>query len=140
MIGRYGLVGAIYVDTSMSAGLYAERQGRTIFEHQHLKLMLAIAGQAALAIEDTQFYLAMLQAERLAAMGQTIANLSHHVKNILQGVRGGSYLVDDGLKKQDLAVIGKGLDDCPTQSRADQQPSHGHALVQQGSRAGIGAS
>ena len=68
----------------------------------------AIAGQAALAIEDTQFYLAMLQAERLAAMGQTIANLSHHVKNILQGVRGGSYLVDDGLKKQDLAVIGKG--------------------------------
>lgn len=108
MIGRYGLVGAIYVDTTMSAGLYAERQGRTIFEHQHLKLMLAIAGQAALAIEDTQFYRAMLQAERLAAMGQTIANLSHHVKNILQGVRGGSYLVDDGLKKADLAVIGKG--------------------------------
>lgn len=108
MLGRYGLVGAIYVDTAMSAGLYAERQGRTIFEHQHLKLMLAIAGQAALAIEDTQFYRAMLQAERLATMGQTIANLSHHVKNILQGVSGGSYLVQDGLKKQDLDVIRKG--------------------------------
>ena len=108
MLGRYGLVGAIYVDTTMSAGLYAERQGRTIFEDQHLKLMLAIAGQAALAIEDTQFYRAMLQTERLAAMGQTIANLSHHVKNILQGVSGGSYLVDDGLKKQDFDVIRKG--------------------------------
>ncbi len=108
MLGRYGLVGAIYVDTTMSAGLYAERQGRTIFEDQHLKLMLAIAGQAALAIEDTQFYRAMLQTERLAAMGQTIANLSHHVKNILQGVSGGSYLVDDGLKKQDYEVIRKG--------------------------------
>ncbi|MCC7334474.1 MAG: FHA domain-containing protein [Pirellulaceae bacterium] len=108
MLGRYGLVGAIYVDTAMSAGLYAERQGRTIFEHQHLKLMLAIAGQAALAIEDTQFYRAMLQAERLATMGQTIANLSHHVKNILQGVSGGSFLVQDGLKKQDLEVIRKG--------------------------------
>ena len=108
MLGRYGLVGAIYVDTAMSAGLYAERQGRTIFEHEHLKLMLAIAGQAALAIEDTQFYRAMLQAERLAAMGQTIANLSHHVKNILQGVSGGSYLVQDGLKKQDIDVIRKG--------------------------------
>ncbi len=108
MLGRYGLVGAIYVDTTMSAGLYAERQGRTIFEEQHLKLMLAIAGQAALAIEDTQFYRAMLQAERLATMGQTIANLSHHVKNILQGVSGGSYLVEDGLKKQDFEVISKG--------------------------------
>ncbi|MEO8270279.1 MAG: GAF domain-containing sensor histidine kinase, partial [Aureliella sp.] len=108
MLGRYGLVGAIYIDTAMSAGLYAERQGRSLFEQQHLKLMLAIAGQAALAIEDTQFYRAMLQAERLAAMGQTIANLSHHVKNILQGVSGGSYLVQDGLKKQDLDVIRKG--------------------------------
>jgi two-component system NtrC family sensor kinase len=108
MLGRYGLVGAIYVDTTMSAGMYAERHGKTLFDEQHLKLMLAIAGQAALAIEDTQFYRAMLQSERLAAMGQTIANLSHHVKNILQGVRGGAYLVDDGLKKRDLSVIQRG--------------------------------
>ncbi|MCA9132909.1 MAG: FHA domain-containing protein [Planctomycetales bacterium] len=108
MLGRYGTVGAIYVDTEMSAGVYAERQGKSCFDEQHLKLMMAIAGQAALAIEDTQFYRAMLQSERLATMGQTIANLSHHVKNILQGVRGGSYLVEDGLKKEDLAVIQKG--------------------------------
>ena len=108
MLGRYGLVGAIYVDTTMSAGKYAERQGKTLFDEQHLKLMVAIAGQAALAIEDTQFYRAMLQSEKLAAMGQTIANLSHHVKNILQGVRGGAYLVEDGLKKQDLTVIRRG--------------------------------
>ncbi len=108
MLGRYGLVGAIYVDTEMSAGVFAERKCASLFDEQHLKLMMAIAGQAALAIEDTQFYLAMLQSERLAAMGQTIANLSHHVKNILQGIRGGSYLVDDGLKKEDLAVVRKG--------------------------------
>ena len=38
----------------------------------------------------------MVQAERLAAVGQTIASLSHHIKNILQGVRGGSYLIEDG--------------------------------------------
>ena len=108
MLGRYGLVGAIYVDTSMSAGMYAERHGKRLFDQQHLKLMVAIAGQAALAIEDTQFYRAMLQSERLAAMGQTIANLSHHVKNILQGVRGGAYLVDDGLKKGDMEVVRRG--------------------------------
>ncbi len=108
MLGRYGLVGAIYVDTQMSAGIYAERNGKSLFDEQHLKLMVALGGQAALAIEDTQFYHAMLQSERLAAMGQTIANLSHHVKNILQGVRGGSYLVDDGLKKEDLEVVRKG--------------------------------
>ena len=108
MLGRYGLVGAIYIDTSVSAGVFAEKQVQSLFGEQHLKLMLAIASQAALAVEDTQFYHAMIQSERLAVMGQTIANLSHHVKNILQGVGGGSYLVKDGLAKEDLEVVRKG--------------------------------
>ncbi len=108
MVGRYGTVGAIYVDTTISAGLYAEREGASSFDEEHLKLMFAIGGQAALAIEDTQFYRAVLQSEKLAAMGQTIANLSHHVKNILQGVSGGGFLVKDGLAKSDLDVIGRG--------------------------------
>jgi signal transduction histidine kinase len=52
----------------------------------------------------------MLQSERLAAIGQTIATLSHHIKNILQGIRGGSYLVEMGLDNDDLAVLQKGWD------------------------------
>ncbi len=108
MQGRYGLVGAIYVDTEMSAGTYAARNGEALFDDTHLKLMIAIAGQAALAIEDTQFYHAMLQSERLATMGQTIANVSHHVKNILQGISGGNYLVEDGLASDNLEVVKRG--------------------------------
>lgn len=108
MSGRYGLVGAIYVDTSTSPGVFAQKQAGNAFNDQHLKLMLAIAGQAALAIEDTQFYRAMVQSERLAVMGQTIANLSHHVKNILQGVSGGNFLVEEGLRNGDLEIIRKG--------------------------------
>jgi signal transduction histidine kinase len=50
----------------------------------------------------------MVQAERLAAMGQTIATLSHHIKNILQGIRGGSYLIEEGLKGEDNEVVRKG--------------------------------
>ncbi|MFO0941395.1 MAG: ATP-binding protein [Pirellulales bacterium] len=108
MQGRYGLVGAIYVDTEMSAGTYAARNGAALFDQSHLKLMIAIAGQAAMAIEDTQFYHAMLQAERLATMGQTIANVSHHVKNILQGISGGNYLVEDGLASDNIEVVKRG--------------------------------
>lgn len=108
MMGRYGIQGAIYVDTEFSAGAYAARMGKCCFDQTHLKLMIAIAGQAALAIEDTQFYRAMLQSERLAAMGQTIADVSHHVKNILQGISGGTFLLEDGLAKDDLEVIRRG--------------------------------
>ena len=70
--------------------------------------MIAIGHQAALAVEDTRYYSAMVQAERLAAIGQTIATLSHHIKNILQGIRGGSYLIEMGLKEHDEDVTRKG--------------------------------
>lgn len=101
MQGRYHVVGAIYIDTSvtpqrMLQGQMAGSKGNQ-FTEEHLKLMIAIAHQAALAVEDTSYYKALVQAERLAAVGQTIASLSHHIKNILQGVRGGSYLIELGL-------------------------------------------
>jgi signal transduction histidine kinase len=41
-------------------------------------------------------------------MGQTIATLSHHIKNILQGMRGGSYLIDAGLKRGDTDAVRRG--------------------------------
>jgi len=74
----------------------------------HLKLMVVIGRQAALAIEDTQYFLGMAQAERLAAVGQTVAVLSHHIKNILQGIRGGGYLIETGLNQHDETIVRKG--------------------------------
>jgi len=109
MQGRYGTVGVIYVDTTVPLGDAIEG-GQRQFTDEHLKLLIAIGHQAALAVEDTTYYSAMVQSERLAAVGQTIATLSHHIKNILQGIRGGSYLVDMGLENEDLAVVHKGWD------------------------------
>jgi len=107
MQGRYGIVGVIYIDTYTAPGRIIQRSSNK-FSDEHLKLMIAIAHQAALAIEDTSYYSAMVQAERLAAMGQTIATLSHHIKNILQGIRGGSYLIEEGLKGEDNDIVRKG--------------------------------
>lgn len=109
MKGRYGTVGVIYVDTMVPLTESIET-GQRRFSDEHLKLMIAIAHQAALAVEDTTYYSAMVQSERLAGVGQTIATLSHHIKNILQGIRGGSYLVEMGLENEDLAVLRKGWD------------------------------
>jgi signal transduction histidine kinase len=71
--------------------------------------MTAIGHQAALAIEDTFYYSSLVQNERLAAIGQTIAILSHHMKNILQGMKGGGYLIGAGLDREDPAAIRRGL-------------------------------
>lgn len=107
MQGRYGIVGAIYIDTFISPGKMLHRPSSK-FSEDHLKLTVAIGHQAALAVEDSSFYSAMVQSERLAAIGQTVAVLSHHVKNILQGISGGSYLIQEGLKKQSFDEIRKG--------------------------------
>ena len=107
MQGRYGQIGVLYVDTLTPLGEVMASGGQR-FTDEHLKLMVAIGHQAALAVEDTKYYSAMVQSERLAAVGQTIATLSHHIKNILQGIHGGSYLVEMGLDKNDLGVTDKG--------------------------------
>ncbi len=108
MQGRYDVVGAIYIDTHTSPQEMIQQGGANKFTEDHLKLMIAIGHQAALAVEDTRYYSAMVQAERLAAIGQTVATLSHHIKNILQGIRGGSYLIELGLAEHDESVVGKG--------------------------------
>ena len=47
----------------------------------------------------------LVQSERLAAVGQTVSGLAHYVKNILIGLKGGSYVVDVGMKKNDTAKL-----------------------------------
>lgn len=108
MMGRYGMVGAIYIDTYTPPSRAFRDEVPRHFTDEHLKLMVAIGHQAALAVEDTTYYSAMVQSERLAAIGQTIAGLSHHIKNILQGIRGGSYLIEEGLKDSNSDVVRKG--------------------------------
>lgn len=112
MRGRYGMVGVLYIDTIVQAPLRSDDPNRRVFTEEHLKMLITIGHQAALAIEDTTFYQSTLQAERLAAVGQTIAMLSHHVKNILQGLRGGGYMVQEGLKREDLQVVRDGWGVC----------------------------
>ena len=108
--GRHTTLGVIYAD--IQAGGSAVRSRGTSktgrFSQEQLTLMVAIGHQAGLAIENTIFYNDKIQAERLAAVGQTIATLSHHIKNILQGIHGGSSLIDLGLKEKDDTIVRRG--------------------------------
>jgi PAS domain S-box-containing protein len=49
-----------------------------------------------------------LEAERLGAVGQTVAGLAHTIKNLLMGLEGGMYMVDSGLRKGDAGRITDG--------------------------------
>ncbi|HIK93996.1 MAG TPA: FHA domain-containing protein [Planctomycetes bacterium] len=111
MRGHDALLGVFYIDISTDLLADGTVAGTGSLSDEHLKSVLAVARQSALAVESRRFHDALLKAERFAAMGQTIAVLSHHIKNILQGVRGGGYLIQTGLdqSKDDLVRQGWGI-------------------------------
>ncbi|WP_437192458.1 ATP-binding protein [Planctomicrobium sp. SH527] len=108
MRGRYELMGVIYVDTTSSGNSIFRNSPNGRFNDQLLSLLLAIGRQSALAIENQRYQDALVTSERLAGVGQTVAIMSHHIKNILQGIRGGGYLIDTGLKQKNEDLIAKG--------------------------------
>ncbi len=93
--------GAIYIDSSIA---------NYTFTPEQLALMNAIGQHTGLALATNELYAQKLQTERLAAIGETVAQLSHAIKNILQGLRGGADVVEMGLNKDDLKIAKGGWD------------------------------
>jgi signal transduction histidine kinase len=117
MKGRHDSIGVLYLDTRTPHREAIENKtGQETrptdwagkFSADHLALAIAVAHQAALAVEETHYHHAMVQAERLAAIGQTIAALSHHIKNILQGLRSGSEIIKMGLRDKNDYLLQQG--------------------------------
>jgi len=109
LVGRQTVLGVIYLDTTTDvADVMETRSPAGRLTEESLRLLVAIGRHAGLAIDGQRSQQALVKAERLAAVGQAIATLSHHIKNILQGVRGGSYLINLGLKDHDEQLIEKG--------------------------------
>jgi signal transduction histidine kinase/pSer/pThr/pTyr-binding forkhead associated (FHA) protein len=93
------ILGVIYIDSSVKNYTYSPDQ---------LRLLTAIGLQAGMALQNAKLYRAGLQAERLAAIGETTAALSHSIKNILQALRGGADVVEMGIKGQNVPQAAKG--------------------------------
>ncbi|MFA6134091.1 MAG: ATP-binding protein [Phycisphaerae bacterium] len=91
--GRDKILGVIHIDCSVSDQTYSTEQ---------LRLLTAIGYQTGLAVENVWLYESAVQSERLAATGETVAFLSHHIKNILQALVAGMDLVGMGLDRGDI--------------------------------------
>jgi len=51
-----------------------------------------------------------LEAERLAAVGQTVAGLAHGVKNLMFALEGGRYMLNTGIEKEQFERVQKGME------------------------------
>jgi signal transduction histidine kinase len=76
-------------------------------EHTELAVLADTLNQSTARIAKAQREL--LESERLAAIGQTVAGLSHTLKNVLNGLRAGQYVLDRAAEKGDEEKLRKGL-------------------------------
>ena len=88
--GRTDILGAIYVHSGLSSHKFTVND---------LKLMTAVGAEMGVAIENFRLYEENIRAEKLAAVGQAVAGLGHCIKNILNGMEGGSFILQKGLDK-----------------------------------------
>jgi two-component system, NtrC family, sensor kinase len=94
--GHDEILGVIHLDSSVSERTYSTEQ---------LRLLTAIGYQMGLTIENVRLYESKMQSERLAAVGETVAVISHHAKNILQALSAGIDVVDMALQAENIEKI-----------------------------------
>lgn len=99
LVSREEVLGVLYIECAMARHIHTEEQ---------LRLVAAIGQMAGLALEDVRLVNERMRTERLAATGETVAALSHYIKNILQGMSGGSDIIEMGLSKQALPTVDQG--------------------------------
>jgi PAS domain S-box-containing protein len=66
------------------------------------------ADEERLEKERLQSALEKEKAERMAAIGRIVAGMAHYIKNILTGLRGGAFIVDNAIRKEDFSTIKDG--------------------------------
>ena len=52
----------------------------------------------------------LVEAERLAAVGQTVAGLAHAIKNITGGLTGGAFVLEKGIEQDNKKYLSQGWD------------------------------
>jgi len=99
IIARDKIHGVFHLDCSMSHHTYTQEQ---------LRLAVAIGRLAGMAIENQRLLESRVKTERLAAAGEAVAYLSHHIRNIVQGMQGGAEVVELGMNRQTVETIKSG--------------------------------
>lgn len=84
-------------------------QDAPLYNDQDIEQVSILASQAAVCIENAQLQENNLKQARLAAIGYTTSGISHCVKNLLTGLRGGVGLLEMAQSAKDWDAAGRGL-------------------------------
>jgi two-component system, NtrC family, sensor kinase len=99
LLAHGNVLGAILVEITSENRQWSEAEQ---------ELLSTACGHGGLALLTAFLAHNRMQHERLAAMGETVASISHSVKNMLQGLRSGAGAIDLALTRGDLDLAREG--------------------------------
>ncbi len=68
----------------------------------YLEIAERLCNLAAIGVENSILHTRAVHRERVIAMGQVMAGLSHDIRNMLHSMQAGMYLLESGLEKADI--------------------------------------
>ncbi len=92
-------VGVMHFDCNMARHTYTQQQ---------LLLATAIGNMVGMAIENARLIESRVKNERMAAVGETVAHLSHNIRNILQGMRSGADVIEIAINRGSMENVRTG--------------------------------
>lgn len=108
MIVADRVIGAVFLDT-----MNLQKQ----FTQEDLEFVTIVASETGVSLANLRLRREAVHRQRLAAVGETVAGISHNVKNILLLSQGGAELLSRAIEKEDLAgtrdawtVVSRGID------------------------------
>ncbi len=99
VVSRGEVFGVFHLDCSAERHAYTSDQ---------LRMAAAVGQLTGMAIENARLLKARARTEKLATVGETAAYLSHHIRNILQGLQTGTEAVDQGLQAESICTTQAG--------------------------------
>ncbi|MFH1752736.1 MAG: GAF domain-containing sensor histidine kinase [Candidatus Omnitrophota bacterium] len=94
-------------DDLMGLVLVINKKGKVSFSKVDRENLSIVCQEAAIVLENISLFKSKLQNEKMAAVGQTMTGIAHYIKNVLQGVTSGSYVLDTGLNEGNMDVARK---------------------------------
>lgn len=96
LVIRGRVLGACYLDI---------RQSGEVFNDQDLAFITHLSSQLALALDNLRMTLERIQEEHMAVIGQTMAEVSHSIKNIMLITKGGADILEQNIQSGNLNDI-----------------------------------
>lgn len=84
------------------------KRGGADFDSRDLRIAEVVATQTGLALENAHLHEQSVRRERMAAIGTSVSGLAHCIKNILNGIRSGSAVIDRAAGREDLTRVLEG--------------------------------